>query len=118
MWAKILRVFLFGALALILSLVLAPGEAQAHGAHAAMGSFEQATSRDATDGEAATAKSVLKPFDCVTCCPSAGCMAIAFVMTPAIPEYDNPRCTYAISTVVSAYHATRQGLRRPPKLDI
>lgn len=112
------RAFLVGALVLILSLAFAPGEAQAHGAHAAIGLLEQATSGDPTDRDSAETKSEPSLFDCTTCCAAASCLAVAIIMTAAMPDIDVPGGAYAISTVVTAYQASRQGLRRPPKFNI
>lgn len=115
-WAKTLRTLLFGALVSILSLAFAPGEAQAHGAHASNSLLEQSTSGDQkAESPAAVAKINASTLDCPTCCMSAGCLALAIVVTPTMPVFDVPGGAFAISASVIPYQAGRQGLRRPPR---
>lgn len=117
-WAGPLRMCFFGTLVLLLSLAFAPGAAQAHGAHAMATSSEQVTSVESIDGQAAEASSDLPALDCAVCCAPAGCLAATLGMNPAMPDFDAPGGAYAIPSVDLTYQAARQGLRRPPKLNI
>lgn len=75
--------------------MLAPGEALAHGAHAARGSVQHVVTGQTAGAAAEETKGEISRADCATCCASAGCFAATIGMNPAMPDFEVPLGAYA-----------------------
>lgn len=120
----IARVVAFCVSVVVLSLFFAPGEAQAHGLHGSPGVI--AANVDATDGAASGAMGVapradalggsdVSEADCITCCATSGCGAVAVPETFELFDAGPLKGGFHPASTVAAYQMARYGLRRPPR---
>lgn len=114
LWRRMGWLLLCLALALVLSLVIAPGEAQAHGVHGTSVSITQSP-ENATPPQADSPDAAERSWsDCVTCCSSSSCLVTTLV-THDLPFADEPRDTYQSASIIVVYQASPHGLLRPPR---
>lgn len=120
LWFGIARVVAFCVSVVVLSLFFAPGEAQAHGLHGSPGVI--AANVDANSGAAGGAAkaealggSGVSEANCITCCATSGCGAVAVPETFELFDAGPLKGGFHPASTVAAYQMARYGLRRPPR---
>jgi len=109
--ARILSCFV---LAIVFSLLVAPGESQAHGIH---GLLDVNVSTAATDGSTnadSLGDSEVSASSCVTCCASSGCVAISISETFDL-DAGELKSSFQAAATAAVYQMALYGLRRPPR---
>lgn len=114
LWRGIGRLFACFALALVLSLVISPGEARAHGLHGSSAPIAQTIEKDSLARAVLSDADEIPTSDCTTCCTSSGCL-VTDLVTHELPPADEPRGTYRTASIIVVYQTPPHGLLRPPK---
>lgn len=114
LWGGIGRLLACFALTLVLSLVISPGEAQAHGLHGSSAPIAQTIEEDSLPQAALSDADEISASDCTTCCTLSGCLVTNLVAYD-FPPADKPRSAYQPASIVVVYQTHPNGLLRPPK---
>lgn len=115
LWFVLARLVSCIVLAIVLSFIVAPGEAQAHGIH---GSAE-VTVAIATTDDLAKAETLgsgeTSALKCLICCTSSGCVAAFIPATFDLSGAEEAKTGFQTASSVAVYQMAPHGLRRPPR---
>lgn len=114
-WLKFGRILACLVLTLVLSLMIWPGEARAHGLHGPSGVTIQIDENDISTKTDVLARFETFTSGCVTCCTSSGCLAIPMLQSHELIVASAPRSAFRTHRTIAVYRTTQHGLRRPPK---
>lgn len=115
LWFGFARLVSCFVLALVLSLFVAPGAAQAHGLH---GSVKVTVPTAALDGSTkadAAGGSEMSESNCLTCCASSSCVAVFIPETFDLSDAEEAKSGFQTASTVAVYQMAQHGLRRPPR---
>ncbi|MFC0339529.1 hypothetical protein [Paracoccus niistensis] len=113
-WVGIGRLFACFALALVLALVISPGEARAHGLHGSPAPVAQTVETSSVAQATSSGAEKIPASDCMTCCTSSGCLVTNLAAHDLDPA-DQPPGVYRAASVMVVYQTPPHGLLRPPR---
>ena len=112
------RIFLGFLAALVLTFLIVPSAAQAHGMHASSGVTTQIGVKEESSAAVTLGGSEPSSSICITCCASSGCVAVSIPEPFALPGAGVLKSSIQVALTIELCQMAQHGVRRPPKQNL